>query len=272
MMKKKAEVTQTIEIIEMKRGVASYCLVGTRPLIMNRMSAKAMQQLLSPGPRKNAAERQGTLKHNPLSEFQAAAHRMRDPASKTLLAMPALCFKNALREAALDMPGANKTQIGRLTYVNEEMIEVFGLPQLMISVTRCADAKKTPDMRTRVILPHWCCRIDINFVEPLLNAKAITHLLNTAGFTMGIGDWRPQKGSGNYGQFRIASRDDSELLKIESMGARQQQIAAMEDPQPYDQETETLLDWFRADAAGRGFNVELAWEGSEGEDEEEGQE
>jgi len=67
------------------------------------------------------------------------------------------------------------------------------------------------------------------------------------------GDWRPEKGAGDFGQFRIANDDESELLDILAGGGRQAQIAAMKDPVPYDLETSELLAWYDVEAARRGF-------------------
>ena len=71
----------------------------------------------------------------------------------------------------------------------------------MCSVTRSADINKTPDVRTRAIIPEWCLSATVQFTKPLLKENAIVNLMAAAGLTQGIDDWRQQKGSGNYGAF-----------------------------------------------------------------------
>lgn len=39
-------------------------------------------------------------------------------------------FKGAIRSAALDMPGAKKAQIGRLTYIAGDFVGIYGVPKL----------------------------------------------------------------------------------------------------------------------------------------------
>jgi hypothetical protein len=87
-----------------------------------------------------------------------------------------------------------------------------------------------------------------------LNAQVIANLLATAGMTQGIGDWRPQKGSGNYGQFRVVNKDDEDYQRIVKIG-RPEQIEAMNNPDPYDDETRELLTWYGAEVKRRGFEI-----------------
>lgn len=232
------------EILQVSTGVLECYIVGTSPLILNRMSEKAKHELLMPKGRKNAAERATSLKHIPVDEYRASAHTLKDDAQPTLLAIPSTAFKGSIRTAALDMPGAKKAQIGRLTYIAGEYVGVYGVPRLFMSITRSADMNKTPDVRTRAIVPTWACRVNITFVQPLIRAQAVANLLAAAGITVGVGDWRPEKGAGSYGQFRIADKDDAEYKAIVKAGGRAEQVEALEVPVPYDDESAELLSWF----------------------------
>ncbi len=42
-----------------------------------------------------------------------------------------------------------------------------------MSVVRSADIGKTPDIRTRAILPAWAARITVTYVTPKLTANAV---------------------------------------------------------------------------------------------------
>jgi len=252
MASKKSEGTE-ISVLEVSRGVIEFCVLGNSPLICNAMSAKAKQQLLLPPTKKNAAEKASTLKHQPMDEFRASMYTARDPACPTRIIAKATAFKGALMSAAIDIPGAAKAQIGRLAYVEGDEIPIFGIPQLLMSVTRSADMNKTPDVRTRAILPKWACRIAIQYTTPLLKEQAIINLLAAAGITQGVGDWRVQKGSGNYGQFSLVSPDDKEFVRIIKEGGKNAQDKAIADPVCYDSETEELLSWFHVETKRRGF-------------------
>lgn len=230
-----------------------FYIVGTSPLILNRMSEKAKRELLMPKGRKTAVEKATSLKHMPVDEYRASAYTMSDTSEPTLLAMLSTSFKGALRSAALDMPGAKKAQIGRLTYISGEFVGVYGLPKLFMSITRSADMNKTPDVRTRAIVPHWACRLTVTFVQPLIHAQAVANLLAAAGITIGVGDWRPEKGAGSYGQFRIADKDDAEFAAIIKAGGRKAQADALESPVYYNDDTAELLSWFDDERSKRAL-------------------
>jgi hypothetical protein len=251
----KAEVSSEIAVMEVQVGEAECYLVGTTPIILHRMSQKARGQLLFPPPKANAAEKQARLKHDPLREFRDAAHVIKDPDAGTLLAMPAAAFKGALSAAAIDLPGTKKAQIGRLTYVVGEMIEVYGVPQILCSVVRSSDMNKTPDIRTRPIIPRWAARLVVRYIKPQLREQGVVNLLVAAGMYIGVGDWRTQKGSGTYGQFRICAPDDPLYLEIVKTGGRDAQKEAMDDPTPYDADTGELLAWFDVELKRRGFDT-----------------
>lgn len=242
-----------ISVMEVTRGRIEFLVLGNSPLICNAMSAKARQQLLMPPPRKNAAERAASLKHNPLEEFRASMYYARDPNSPTRIVAKATAFKGALMSAALDLPGTSKAQIGRLAYVENDEIPIYGIPELMMSVTRSADMNKTPDVRTRAILPEWAAYVTVQFTKPILKEQAIVNLMAAAGITQGIGDWRVQKGSGNYGQFELTDPSNATFKRIVKDFGKDAQDKAIAEPVCYDSETEELLDWFHEEVKRRGF-------------------
>lgn len=244
-----------ISIIEVRTGTVEVCILGTTPQIHQRMSQKAQHELLLPKGRKNAAERASTLKHNPMEEFAASAYRTTDERAPTELAMPATAWKAAIRSAALDLPGASKAQLGRLMWVEGEMIPVWGVPKIFLSVTRSADAARTPDIRSRLIIPKWATKISVTYIKPILNEQAIVNLIAAAGLTIGMSDWRPQKGSGNYGQFKIVPPDDLEFVAVCRAGTRKPQLEAIAAPEAYNDETAEMLAWFDVEIKRRGFKI-----------------
>ena len=245
----------SIEVQPTNRGRISFCILGETPLICHRMSSKALQELLLPKGKKTAADKASSLKHNPIDEFREAPYTNLDPDGPTLIQHLASAFKQGIRSAALDMPGANKTQIGRLTWVEGERVDIYGIPNLFMAVTRSSDMNRTPDVRTRAIVPQWACRITVSFVQPILREQAIVNLLAAAGITQGLGDWRPSKGSGTYGQFELVAEDDPRFVHLITHCGRAAQVSAMDNPEPYNDESERMLDWFKSESSRRGFKV-----------------
>src|SRR5215813_3796287 len=141
-MKEKAAVSNTIrelDVLELRTERVKICIKGMRPLIYNAMSAKAKQNLLLPRPDKmNATEKMTNVKHSPLDEYRSSVYRYIDDDHPTRLCFPAAAFKKAAMNAALRLPAMKKTEIGQLLWVNGDMVDLYGIPQLKIDVIRMA--------------------------------------------------------------------------------------------------------------------------------------
>lgn len=252
MATKKTDQTE-ISTIEIKMERVTYCVIGTMPIILNRLAEKARHQLLLPAGRKTSAEKASSLKHNPFEEFRNSPHTLREDGAPTYLAHLSTAFKKAIASTALDIPGAKKAQLSRLMWVEGEKVPIYGIPKLHMAITRSADMAKTPDVRTRCIVPEWATQVTVAFPVPILKETTVSNLFAAAGMIQGVGDWRPEKGSGTFGQFELCSPDDPRYLSIIESGGREAQLAAMDAAEPYDHDTEDLLSWFVVEADRRGF-------------------
>ena len=253
-MAKKATTTE-VEVMRIERGSITFMVKGTEPLLFNSLATKAKRELLKPSGRKTATERKTQLKHNPFAEFRSAPHTLTDGAD-TLLALPSTAFKGAMMTAALDIEGVTKTAIGRQVYVPGQLIPVYGIPYLHMTGVRSADMNKTPDIRTRAIVPEWCCEVTVQFAKPILREKSVVNLFAAAGIISGVGDFRPEKGKGTCGQYELVSAGDKEFAKIKKSGGRKAQIEAMRAAEPYDNETADLLEWFAEQAHADGWEID----------------
>jgi hypothetical protein len=110
-MAKSVQTSSEVYVMEVMQGAMDFCVIGTSPIILNRMSEKAQRELLLPKGRKNAAEKASTLKHDPMAEFRASPYTAQDDGA-TRLQLLASMFKGAMRTAALDLPGVKKAEIG----------------------------------------------------------------------------------------------------------------------------------------------------------------
>lgn len=249
--KKISTESAEISVLEISQGKVEVAVVGKKPLIFNRMAAKAQRELLLPKGRKTAADRAQTLKHDPISEYRNSVYRNAGDMRPTRLCFPAPAFKGCMMTAALDLPGTKKTEIGRLAWVEDYSIDMYGVPQLLMSVVRSADMNKTPDIRTRAIVPEWACTMTIAFTRPKLSARAVLNLLAAGGITCGVGDFRQEKGKGSYGQFRIVEEKDKDFQRIIKNGGRAAQDKALENPVCFDAESDELLTWYLQEVAKR---------------------
>lgn len=255
MATKTTKTEETVEFVKLSQKKIELYILGRSPLICNRLSNKVKQELLSPKGRKTTAEKAGSLKHNPLEEFRNSPYLNVDPEGATYIEMLSSMIKKGMMTGALETPGAKMAQVGRLVYVENDRIPIFGIPKIFLSVTRSADMNKTPDVRSRAIIPKWASILQIRYVSPTLNDQMVANLVSAAGIVSGMGDWRIQKGSGNYGTFEIVNPEDPEFAELISTCGRSGQVEAMENPDPYDSETEELLSWFDTEVKRRGIKV-----------------
>jgi hypothetical protein len=247
-MAKAPTTTDEINVLEISQGEISFCILGSTPLLFNAMAAKARRELLMPKGRKTAADKAQSLKHQPLDEFRNSTYRRSDHMpGDTRLLFPAPAFKGVMATAALDLPGTKKTEIGRLTWIVGERVEVFGIPKLRMDVVRSADMNKTPDVRTRACLAEWACRVTVRFVMPKLRETAVANLLAAGGVTCGIGDFRQEKGKGNHGQFMLVDADNADFVRLTTTCGTAAQDEALKDPEFWDDDTAELMTWFSAE-------------------------
>jgi len=248
-MAKATGIIEAIEVEPLRVGSMQIWLKGRTPLICNRMAGKAMRELLFPRGRKTQAEKQQILKHDPMNEYRNSMST-RPGNGATRLMFPSPAIKGAMASAALETKGTNKTQIGRLVWVKDYSCDLYGVPQLFMSVVRSADMNKTPDVRTRAILAEWCLPATIQYVKPQMSEQAIMQLLSNGGIIIGIGDFRQEKGKGNFGQFEVVTESDcKEIIKA---GGLKQQDAALKSPKCFDSESEELFSWFVNEVSARG--------------------
>lgn len=252
MVKTKSEPTE-IDVIELKRGEATFYLVGESAFFCNRMAAKAKRSLLLPSGPMTKTQKATKLKHAPFAEFRDSPYLRQGP-GETLLEMIGSAPKMSVAAAALRMPtSVSKTEIKQLVRSPAERVSLWGIPRLDMSVVRMAGISRTPDIRTRAKIDRWAMRVVMQWSEPMLNARKVTQLLHSAGFVCGLGDWRIEKG-GEYGAFRLAEPDDPELLDILKEGGFLAQQEALKTPVCANAESEELMAWYIDELMRRGID------------------
>lgn len=247
----KATGDDIVVIKPLERGTVTIFIIGSSPLMMNRMAKKATEELLMPRRSMNKAARAQNLKHNPPEEFRDSVYRCRDGAAPTFIHIPSTAIKKAAAQAALDMEGATKAEIGRLIQIVDPTVHVYGKPFLHMGVVRMAGFAKTPDIRTRAIFPEWCCKFTVQYIKNRIRQQDIANLLDAAGDIVGIGDGRTEKGTFNYGSWRVVTHQDADWNRIARTQGRKVQEAAMDKPEAYDADTEELLAWFHSELVRR---------------------
>ena len=240
----------TIHVEPLRQARIRLRIIGTTPMFQHRMAAKAMRSLLIGGAKKTAAEKKN-IKHHPHEEFLEAAEIL--SSGPTALGLRMVAVKSAMYTAALETNGMTKTGAQRLLFLPGDHAALYGTPQLRMDIVRSADMAKTPDVRTRPFLPKWGAEIDIAYIEPQLNAGSVVSLLCNGGVLVGLGDFRQEKGKGNFGCFRVIGPGevDAEWDDLVKNHGREAQAEALENPQPANDETRELLEFYQGEVKRR---------------------
>lgn len=246
---KKAE--SEIHVPPLHRGEITLRIIGNTPLFMNRMAAKAKQQLLVGGRKKTAADKV-SIKHNPLAEYRDSMERF--PGEEpTCLAMRVVALKAAMCTAALETAGITKTSAQRLLFMPGDLVPLYGTPLLRMDVVRSADINRTPDVRTRAFLPRWGAEVTIQHILPQLPVSSVITLAANAGILVGIGDFRQEKGKGAFGSFRVLGegQKDSEWDDLVERHGAAAQRQAIDEPAYADADTSDLMEHFARETVRR---------------------
>lgn len=250
-MKPPVKKTETkVDIQEIIQQEIRVRILGTSPMIQHRYPLKAWREMLLPARKRNRAELDQTLKHQPYDEFREAAYVNRDKKAAAMFHIPNAMFHGALAAAALDIPGVQRTQIERLTKVVDLNIELYGVPQIFCAMVRNSGMNRAPDVRTRPVFPRWACEITVRYVSSIVTAKAVMNLLGAAGVIIGVGDWRCQKG-GPFGAFRLVNDRDPDWLMLVKTEGRGAQEAAFAAPEYFDEDTADILSWWNEEILAR---------------------
>jgi hypothetical protein len=114
-----------------------------------------------------------------------------------------------------------------------QLVRVFSpnAPAMREDATRLNG--KTADLRYRAEFFPWAMRIDVVFNRTVATEATVAALIDTAGFAVGIGEWRQER-SGTYGTFRLADRDEQKT--IDKWAAAKQKEAELPDERAFIEE------------------------------------
>lgn len=170
-------------------------LVGTSPLIMHKWSDKAKKEMLDKQMKKTKTAK---LAKDPQADYESSMYRDSDGDP----CFPSVAFKSAAVDAAISMD-LKKTNMRQSFHVLGEMVKIVGEPSMREDMVRVGMG--TADIRYRAEFKKWSCVLDIRFNAAMISVEQIVNLFQSAGFGIGVGEWRPQK-NGSYGMFEVATK------------------------------------------------------------------
>lgn len=210
-----AEASQII-LPPIKKSLIEVPVIGVSPLIVHAWSEKAKREMLS----KQLKEAKGAkMAKNPVEDFEQSMYRLKDGG----YGFPSVAFKAAAVTACTSVDGITKVAARQAFHIMGEPIHVkiafdpAGTGQTMrTNLVRILGSEPemredmvrigmgTADIRYRAQFWPWYTTLMVHYNQNVLSESEILNLLNTAGFGVGIGEWRSER-DGEYGAFQVAT-------------------------------------------------------------------
>lgn len=170
---------------------------GTSPLICHRWSEKAKKKMRDKEMQK---PKQAREPKDPERDYEDSLYRLEDGSG---YGFPSVAFKAAIIRAGKQV-GMVMADLRTWLNVRGELTRIEGEPHMREDVV---GVRTGTEMRYRGQFDEWKAYPEIEFNESNLKVDQLVSLLASAGFGVGIGEWRPEKG-GLYGRFRVTTVDD----------------------------------------------------------------
>lgn len=188
-----------------------FTVEGTTPLLVNNFGPKSRQQMLdSMQPSKTKAAKGAAPRKDkdPEEEYNNAFYRLEDgrPGFPLLGLKAAAISALTSNNPKLSRPVArqmffimNDEEGGELTpvYHPNKVGPVMRQDRVRIMLGK-------PDLRHRPEFKKWGIKFSVRFNPAHITAEQMAQLISHSGQTVGIGEWRPEKG-GSHGTYLVVN-------------------------------------------------------------------
>ena len=222
MVAKKKETQIIIPQLKIER--VNMKLVAYKPgdeIIVHAWSEKAKRQMLE---KQQGKAKQGKENRDPIQDYRASTYWLKstrkkvkgkdnytqveqipvqnvDPAKHDCFGFKTIAFKAAAVRAANDV-GIQMTLSRRAFHIPGEFVVLhYGKVYMREDMVRIGMG--TADLRYRAAFVDWWVDIEVELNVAILSVEQLLNLFNTAGFSVGVGEWRPER-NGVSGRFRVA--------------------------------------------------------------------
>ena len=153
--------------------------------------------------------KQAKVAKNPKQDFLSSLYWLDGMPKKPTLAklekaefgFPAIGFKASAVNACSHVDGLTKVLARGAFHINGELVKINGdAPTMREDMVRVGMG--TADLRYRGEFKQWSAEFDVRYNASVISPAQIVNLFNVAGFSTGVGEWRPQK-DGSYGMFHV---------------------------------------------------------------------
>lgn len=211
----KGQITVDVSKLMVKPAVLELTVAGLTPLLVHNFGAKAIKMILD---KQTGEAKTMRAKKVPFQDFLESLYVINSKrVPKTQLepgqswnyvadtfGFPASGFKQAMVSACSFIEGIPKTWVRSLIHVQGDLLPIKYEKLVMQQDTVRVGpfGRKVADIRFRGSFQNWSTKLRISYNANALKPEQIALLINNAGFCVGVGEWRPEKG-GSHGTFAI---------------------------------------------------------------------
>lgn len=194
--------------------VVGMTIVGTSDLIVKRMSEKTQDALIKKQGKQSPKAKEA---REPYQDYLESFHMMPGSTAgekKAKYGFPASGLKKCIQTAAGRFLKDGTTLNGMIvagsvfvlpTQSGSDLIQIIHGPS---DPYMRSDPGRNPNSGGAVVIHRgafasWSMKFQIRYNKSALSLEQIATLFMWAGFGIGLGEWRPEKG-GVYGQFEVA--------------------------------------------------------------------
>jgi hypothetical protein len=192
-MATKKPVEQAITLPALNILFLKLRLRGDSPLICHAWSEKAKREMLD---KQMKVAKQAKAAKDPQADYEASLYKLPDGG----FGFPAVAFKGAAVSACSSIAGVTKVEARGAFHIVGDMVKIEGTPTPREDMVRLNGL--TADIRHRGEFREWAAEITLRYNANVLSPAEILNLFNTAGFAVGVGEWRPEK-DGSFGMFHV---------------------------------------------------------------------
>lgn len=192
-MPTKKTIEQAISLPALNIQFLKLRVRGDSPLICHAWSEKAKRQMLDSQMKKAKQAREAK---NPQADYEESLYKHPDGG----YGFPSVAFKAAAVDACSSIAGVTKVEARGAFHLLGDMVKIEGEPSPREDMVRVGMG--TADIRYRGEFREWSAELTLRYNSNVLSPEQILNLFNTAGFAVGVGEWRPQR-DGSYGMFHV---------------------------------------------------------------------
>lgn len=188
----------TVKLAPINKKHVKLRIVGLSPLIQHQWDEKALGMMRDKHAGKKTKNRDV---RDPQAEGKAAMYVTDDG----LPGVPAMAIKTAIITAAHKDIGIEKTLVRKALFIvtsDSKRILPMDCDEPVITEDTVRVGQGSADLRYRPYFYRWAVDIEWEIDNELLQINDLLNLIDRAGFGVGIGEWRPEKG-GEYGRFEV---------------------------------------------------------------------